>query len=121
MRPTWQYYHTKYGQLVTEEYERRGSSSPADRLKVRNEIARTQFFVLPMENQIALDRENAVEFDKEMDEWERDSEGRAAQQEAAMTVELQTELIFPSAVCWLCTDLAYLGLAHVSRALSSRC
>lgn len=87
LRPTWQYYHAKYGPLVTEEYERRGGSSPTDRLKVRNEIARAQFFALSTEEQVALDQENSKVLDEEMDEREL----RVAQQEDVICAELQAE------------------------------
>lgn len=86
LKSTWQYYHTKHGHLVTEEYERRGASSNTDRLKLRNEIAREQFFSLPAEDQLALERECMTKYEEELDLWEK---GQV--EEPVLTEEMQAE------------------------------
>lgn len=67
----WQWYHHKYSDRVTEEYRRRGGSSPADSMRARNAIAQEQYNALSFQEKQELQEEVQAIYQEEMEKWER--------------------------------------------------
>ena len=63
----WQVYHHKFSDAVTEEYNRRGGSAPADRIATRNEIAQQQYEALPEADKEMLKEMATGEYEAEME------------------------------------------------------